>query len=134
MTFKYYKAKLIFMNLKKAIVSAIVQYAVIFLVASALLFIKDDNIFGSITLLVSAVLTYLISREYYFKGMKVGKPLKEGIMLGVVMDVIIFLIEVPVMVYGFAAQSGWKYFLSWHLILGYLLTIVIPVLVAYRTK
>lgn len=122
------------MNIKKAIVSAIIQYAVIFLVASALLFIKDENVFGAITLVVSVVLTYLISKEYYFKGMKVSKPLNEGLMLGIVMDALIFLIEIPVMIYGFAASTGWNYFTSWHLMLGYLLTLVIPVLVAYRMK
>ena len=122
------------MNLKKAIISAIILYAIIFLVASALLFIKDENIFGSITLIVSAVVMFLISKEYYFKGMKVSNPFKEGLIFGIVVTVIIFLLEVLVMVYGFASNVGWNYFLNWHLILGYLLNIVIPILVAYKSK
>jgi hypothetical protein len=122
------------MNLKKAIVSAIVLYAIIFLVASALLFIKDDLVFGSIMVVLSAVLTFLISKLYYFKGMRVYKPLKEGLMLGITLVVIIVLIEIPVMVYGFASQMGWNYFMNWHILLGYLLTLIVPVLVAYRAK
>lgn len=122
------------MNIKRAIVSAIIQYAIIFLVASALLFIKDENTFGSITLIVSIIVLYLISKEYYFKGMKVKDPLKEGLMFGIFITAIIFLIEIPVMVYGFAADKGWNYFTGWHLLLGYLLNIVIPIFVAYRIR
>jgi len=122
------------MNIKKTIISAIIQYAIIFLVASALLFIKDETIFGSITLIVSVVLTFLISKYFYFKGMQISNPLKEGLMFGIAVTVIIFLIEIPVMVYGFASQMGWSYFMSWNLIAGYILTIIIPVIVAYKFK
>lgn len=122
------------MNIKKMIISAIIQYAVIFLVASALLFIKDENIFGSITLVISAIVMFLISKEYYFKGMKISSPLKEGLIFGIIVTLIMFLIEVPVMVYGFAKDMGWSYFMSWHLIIGYALNIIIPIIVAYRFK
>ena len=122
------------MNLKKTIISAIIQYAIIFLVASALLFIKDETIFGSITLVISVVVMFFISKDYYFKGMRITSPLKEGLMFGIIVTVIIFLIEVPVMVYGFAKDIGWSYFMSWHLIVGYILNLVIPVIVAYRIK
>jgi hypothetical protein len=91
-------------------------------------------IFGIIVLVASVVLTYIISKEYYFKGMKIGNPIKEGLLLGVVMDVVMFLIDIPVMVYGFAAASGWNYFMDWNMALGYVLSVVIPVLVAYRMK
>lgn len=122
------------MNLKKAIVSAIILYAIMFLVASALLFIQDETIFGSILIVLSIILTFLISKEYYFKGAKVSNPIKEGLMLGIVLVIVAVLIDIPVMVYGFAAQSGWNYFMMWHLLLGYLLTLVIPILVAYKSK
>lgn len=124
------------MNLKKAIVSAIILYAVMFLVASALLSTlgQNDTIFGSILVVLSVILTFLISKEYYFKGAKVSSPIKEGLMLGIVLVVVAVLIDIPVMVYGFAAQSGWNYFMYWHLQLGYLLTLVVPVLVAYKSK
>ena len=122
------------MKIKKAIISAIILYAIIFLVASALLFIKDETIFGSIIIVISSVLTYLISKYFYFKGMKVSNPFKEGFTLGIVLVAIGILIDIPVMVYGFAAQSGWSYFMTWHLIVGYLLALVIPVSAVYKKK
>jgi uncharacterized membrane protein (DUF441 family) len=124
------------MNIKKAIISAIILYAVMFLVASALLSTigQNDTIFGSILVVLSVTLTFLISREYYFKGVKVSSPIKEGFMFGIVLVIVAVLIDIPVMVYGFAAQSGWNYFMYWHLQLGYLLTLIVPILVAYRTK
>jgi hypothetical protein len=122
------------MNIKKAVISAIVMYAIIFLVASALLFIKDETIFGSIMIVLSAVLTFLVSKEFYFKGAKVSNPIKEGLLFGAIMVAIAILIDIPVMVYGFASQMGWNYFMTWHLIVGYLLGLLVPVLVAYRMK
>ena len=124
------------MNLKKAIVSAIILYAIMFLVASALLSTlgQNDTIFGLVLIVLSVILTFLISKEYYFKGAKISNPIKEGLMLGIVLVVVAVLIDIPVMVYGFAAQSGWNYFMMWHLQLGYLLTLLIPILVARKAK
>lgn len=121
------------MNIKKAIVSAIVLYATMFLVASALLFIKNEIIFGSILITLSVVLTSLISKEYYFKGLKITNPIKEGFMLGLILVVIAILIDIPVMVYGFATD-GWNYFMSWDIIIGYILTLFIPIIPAYKAK
>ena len=119
------------MKLVKAIVSGVILYAIIFLVASALLFIKNEIIFGSIVTIIGAVVTFLISKFFYFKGMNIANPVKEGLLLGLVLVVVMFVIEVPVMVYGFAKDQGWNYFLSWSMLLGYLLTLLIPVLAAW---
>jgi hypothetical protein len=119
------------MRLIKAIVSGVILYAIIFLVASALLFIKNEVIFGSIVTIIGAVVTFLISKFFYFKGMNIVNPVKEGLLLGLVLVVVMFVIEVPVMVYGFAKDQGWNYFLSWSMLLGYLLTLLIPVLAAW---
>jgi hypothetical protein len=122
------------MDIKKAVIASVVLYAVIFLFASAILSLKGQMIFGISLLIVSVALTYLISKEYYFKGMKFVSPLREGLLLGMTMNIVMFLIDVPVMVYGFAASAGWNYFLDWNMALGYILSLVIPVLVAYRIK
>jgi len=121
------------MRLVKAIVSGVILYAIIFLVASALLFIKNGVIFGSIVTIIGAVVTFLISKFFYFKGMNIANPIKEGLLLGLVLIVVMFAIEVPVMVYGFAKDQGWNYFLSWSMLLGYLLTLLIPILAAWTT-
>lgn len=123
------------MDLKKAIISAVVLYAVIFLVASALMIaVNDEIIFGLATLLISIALTFLVAKKYYFKGMRMAKPVREGLTLGLVMAVVSFAIEIPVMVYGFAAAQGWNWFMTWHVMLGYISMLVVPVFAAYKPK
>ncbi len=123
------------MDVKKAIVSAIIMYAIIFLIASALVFnIQDEAIFGSIMVVLVIILSYLLSSKYYFREFNVTNPIKDGLAFGLVVAVISFIIEIPVMVYGFAAQQGWGYFANWHIIIGYILMLIIPVIVAYRKK
>lgn len=121
------------MNIKKAIASAVILYALVFLLGSGLLLaITNQTIFGAVMIVGGAVLTFLIAKYYYFKGMKVAKPVQEGLKLGIVLLIVAFLIEVPVMVYGFAAAQGWSYFMSWNIVLGYLLMLVVPILAAYK--
>ncbi len=123
------------MDLKKAVVSAIIMYAIIFLIASALVFnIQDEAIFGSIMVILVIILSYLLSSKFYFKGLTVSNPIKDGLAFGLVVAVISFIIEIPVMVYGFAAQQGWGYFADTYIIAGYIMMLIIPVIVAYRKK
>lgn len=124
------------MNLKKAIISAIIIFAVIFLVASFLMFVVaiPEAYYGVTMLVLSSVIVYLVVRYYYFTDVEVEKPLKDGIILGIVIAAIVFVIEAVVMVYGFAADQGWSYFTQWSIMVGYLLTILIPVLAAYTKK
>ncbi len=122
------------MDLKKAVASAVIIYALIFLVASALLFIKDENIFGSLTLIAATIITYLVAGRFYFKGVKVANPAKEGFMLGITILAVVIAIEIPVMVYGFAASQGWGYLLRWHILLGYAMTILVSVLAAKKAR
>ena len=122
------------MDIKKAIVSAVVLYALIFLLASALLNTITGVVFGAVMVIGGAVLTFLVAKYYYFKGMDAKNPVMEGLKLGIVLVVVAFLIEVPVMVYGFAATQGWGYFKSWNIMLGYLLMLVVPIFAAYKKK
>jgi hypothetical protein len=125
--------KLKSLNIVKAVASAVVIYAIIFLVASALMFaVTDSNVFGALTLLIGMITTILVTKEYYFKGVKVKNPLTEGMALGIVYVVVSFAIEVPVMVYGFAASMGWSYFSSWNIIVGYLAMLLVPIIVAKK--
>ena len=134
-TFKTTKIQIHFMNIKKAIISGVILYALIFLLASALLFVvPNESVFGSIIVVIVAILTYLIAKNYYFKGMKISNPIKEGLILGIILVIIIIIIEIPVMVYGFAVEQGWNYFTTWHILLGYILTVVVPIFAAYKKK
>jgi len=119
------------MKLGKAIVSGIILYAVIFLAASAMLTLSSTT-FGFIMVILVAVLTFIVSKYFYFKGMQVANPVKEGILLGLALVIVMFIIEVPVMVYGFAKDLGWAYFNTWHIVLGYGLALITPVFAAPR--
>jgi hypothetical protein len=136
------------MKLLKAIVSGIILYAVIFLAASAMLSLSETT-FGFrmyITVILAAVLTFIVSKYFYFKNMQVASPVKEGVLLGLTLVIVMFIIEVPVMtllfklfgehdllaIYGFAKDLGWAYFNTWHILLGYGLTLITPVFAAPR--
>lgn len=130
------KMKNLYINLdiKKALITAVVLYALIFLVASVLLFVFAEPLFGFAVLLVSVLLTFYISQQYYFKGKAVKDPIADGLMLGVALVAVIFVLEIVVMVYGFARAQGWAYFTSWHIVVGYTMTLLTPIAVAYTKK
>ncbi len=120
-------------NIKKAVISGVIIYALLFLAASALLFtVTDQTIFGTISFLVLVILTAVVMKKYYFKGMKVKKPLQEGLGVGIILVLVFLAIEIPVMVYGFASDMAWYYFTSWDILLGYISLLVVPVLVAWK--
>ncbi len=90
-----------------------------------------DITFQVIMVIFAVIIAYLLANYYYFKK-KPRKPLNEGLAYGIVMAIVSFVIEAIVMVYGFASAQGWDYFMTWNIILGYTLVIIIPVLVAYK--
>ena len=124
------------MDIKKAIMTAVIWYALVFFIASVLMFTFSltGTLFGIATVVLSAIAGYLLIKYYYFKGMKVKDPVKHGLQLGITILVISFLIEIPVMVYGFAAEQGWSFFIQWNVILGYLIALILPVIVAYQAR
>ena len=123
------------MDIKKALVTAVIWYALIFFIASILMFVLNLTgvIFGAAMVIFAAILAYVIPRYYYFKE-GVDNPIKEGLLLCIVVVVISFLLEVLVMVYGFAKDQGWNYFNSWSIIVGYLIALIVPVVAAYQAK
>jgi uncharacterized iron-regulated membrane protein len=83
------------MKLLKAIVSGIILYAVIFLAASAMLSLSETT-FGFrmyITVILAAVLTFIVSKYFYFKNMQVASPVKEGVLLGLTLVIVMFIID-----------------------------------------
>lgn len=117
-------------------IASVVLYAVVFLVASGLMIALPVETMGFKILMpiLAAVFTYFISNYFYFKSVTISKPLMDGLMLGIVFVVVAFLLDVPLMVYYFAAEQGWSYFTQWNLILGYLLMLIVPILAAYMKK
>ena len=93
---------------KKAIVAGIISYAVIFLVISGMMFAPGAYDAATmqwalwskaLTLIVGFVVVWAIATYYYFKA-KPSNAVKEGVMLGLVMMIVAFIIEIPVMESG----------------------------------
>jgi hypothetical protein len=116
-------------DLKKAVKSAIVLYALIFTFASALMFYVPSAAYDYAALVAVALLTFIVAK-HYFRMYKPANLICSGLALGVVFAVVMFVLDVLLMVYGFANQLGWEYFASTNQLLGYVLTIVVPVLAA----
>jgi len=122
-------------NYKQAILAGVINYAVLFLAISAMMF---TPLWGTpaqtyLNMVVGLVVTYFVASYLYFKK-KPKEPLKEGICLGIVFAVISFLIEIPVMAYGFAAAQGWAWFTQWNMIVSYVLCVVAVVAAAMMKK
>ena len=95
------------MDIKKALIASVIGYAVTFLVASGLLFMQAQNamLFSVLVTLFALVLTFVIAKFYYFNGMVMTSFLKEGLLFGILYDVVMIVIDIPVMVYGFAVAQ-----------------------------
>ncbi|MEM5814576.1 MAG: hypothetical protein QXD77_02060, partial [Candidatus Aenigmatarchaeota archaeon] len=122
-------------NYKQAILAGVAFYAVVFLAISAMMFtpLWGSAIQTYLNMLVGIAVAYLVASFFYFKK-KPKEPLKEGFLLGLVFAVLSIVIEIPVMVYGFAAQTGWAWFAQWNLWAGYALGIVACIVAAKMKK
>ena len=122
-------------DLKKAVIAGVIFYAVVFLLISAMMFtpLWGTTVQTYLNMLVGIVVAYLVASMYFFKK-KPKEPLVEGLYLGLVFAVLSILIEIPVMVYGFASQMGWAWFAQWNLWAGYVLGILACILAAKMKK
>jgi hypothetical protein len=123
------------LNYKQAIIAGVISEAVIFLLVSAMMFtpLWGTEMQSYLNILVGAVVAYLVAYYFYFKK-KPKEPLKEGLLLGVAFVAISVVIEIPVMVYGFAASTGWAWFAQWNLWASYVLGIVACIIAAKMKK
>lgn len=71
--------------------------------------------------IVSTIVIFLLTRLYHFRQ-KPKNPLKAGVTLGLLLATITFLIEIPLIVYGFGI--GWKIYLFWMTWIHYSLVIL----------
>lgn len=124
------------MDIKKILISGVIIFAVIFLLASVLMFVINLQYptFGIVMLVLSSIIVYVVVRYYYMKDIRLDSPIKDGILLGFGIAIVVFILETITMVYGFAAEQGWSYFEQPTIIIGYVLTVFIPILAAYLKK
>ena len=156
------------MNLSKVIKSAIIFYIILLSFDLLIYFLTvghglyREEFFAEIMIVISAISAFLIAKMYYFRGSQSVRPLKKGLLLGLVMLTVLIIINASIAVYNdFIArgQIGWLsdaviwfktsleqmisynirigepfIFVDWHWILAYLLILFIPLLVAYMKK
>jgi hypothetical protein len=118
-------------NYKQALFTGVTFYAIIFLVTSAMMFtpLWGTLTFNYVSIVLGFALAYFLAKYFYFKK-KPKEPLKEGLLLGLVVAAVSAVLEVPLMVYGYAAQIGWAWFAQWQIIAGYAVSVVACVLAA----
>ncbi|MFH1622940.1 MAG: hypothetical protein ABIA12_00240 [Candidatus Aenigmatarchaeota archaeon] len=117
------------LDLRRALKSAVVLYALIFTFASALMFYVPFAALDYAVMLLVAVLTFIVAK-HYFNAFKPAHPMCNGLALGVVFAAVMFVLDVLLMVYGFASELGWSYFMTTSQIVGYAIIILAPVLAA----
>ncbi|MFQ6009941.1 MAG: hypothetical protein ACE5J7_02360 [Candidatus Aenigmatarchaeota archaeon] len=113
---------------KKAVISGVISYAILFLIISALMGtpLWTSGYINYINLIIVFIVVFLVAQKYYFRGIK--PKANEGLVLGIIMAIVAFLIEIPVMAYGFAADMGMNWFTQWNILTGYILTIIAALL------
>ena len=118
------------MNWLKAVGYGVILFAVLFVVASILIFglgFKMGEMPLSITMLVAAAaVIYLLAQQY-----KIGS-LNEGIQVGLTWLVVDALLEYIVIVQ--ILNKGSFSFYTWSVILGYTLALVVPIYVGGTAK
>lgn len=129
-------------NYKQALLTGVINYAVLFLIISGLMFAPGAYDQASKTWavwtepliwVIGVALVYFIAQKFYFKA-KPANWLKEGLALGLFVVAVSVVIEIPVMVYGFAASMGWNWFMQWTMWVGYVIGIAGCVLAAKMKK
>ena len=85
------------------------------------------NFMSYVWWIVSACAIFLLTRYYYFRQ-KPKKPLTDGFLLGILLAIITFIIEISLIVYGFG--MGWGIYLFWIIWIQYPLVLLSPIVAA----
>ena len=97
----------LYLNLLKTIIIGLLCYSValIFDVLGNSVFPDYQNFMSYVWWTVSSLVIILLTRYFYFKK-KPKNPLKEGMLLGILLAIITFFIEIPPVVYFYG--MGWS--------------------------
>ncbi len=117
------------MDFPKAVIVALLYYAMAFLIDGlGNAFVPSyANFMSYVWWIVSVAAIFLLTRHYYF-GEKPKHPLKDGFLLGILIALITFIIEILLVVYGYG--MGWGIFLFWNVWFQYFLVVVSPIIAA----
>ena len=117
------------LNFLKAIIIGLLYYAVaLFVDVLGNSFVPDYvNFMSYVWWLVSAIAIFLLARYYYFRQ-KPKNPLTDGLLLGILLAAITFIIEITLIVYGFG--MGWEIYQFWIIWIQYPLVLISPIIAA----
>ena len=120
----------LYLNLLKAISIGLLYYgvALIFDVLGNSVIPDYQNFMSYVWWTVSSLVIFLLTRYFYFNK-KPKNPLKDGVLLGILLAIITFFIEIPSVVYFYG--MGWSMYLFWSVWIQYLLVIFSPIIGAF---
>ena len=119
----------LYLNLLKAISIGLLYYgvALIFDVLGNSVIPDYQNFMSYVWWTVSSLVIFLLTRYFYFNK-KPKNPLKDGVLLGILLAIITFFIEIALIVYFYG--MGWSMYLFWSVWIQYLLVILSPIIAA----
>lgn len=109
-------------NFGKAVWMGVLLYAVMFLIASVVMFVWSKDAIGWWMIIVAPIMTAIFTM-WYSKSGTVG----EGFMLGVVWLAIMALLDIAILIY--ALGNSWSGYYEWMTWVGYAETLLVPALV-----
>jgi hypothetical protein len=122
--------RVLYLKLLKAIIIGLLYYSVALIldVLGNSIILDYQNFMSYVWWTVSSLVIFLLTRYFYFKK-KPKNPLKEGMLLGILLAIITFFIEIPLIVYFYG--MGWSIYLFWIVWIQYLLVIFSPIIGAF---
>jgi hypothetical protein len=121
------------MNIKRALITIIVAYAIVFLIGSIFIGLSLQSIMPYAMVLLNAIVVYVAALNLYFQPVEPLNSLKEGAKLGLLWVIISFILDAGILVYGFNA-GDWALMTSWNMIVGYAETLLIPILIGFMQR
>ncbi len=127
------------MNVKKVVISVLILYTLVFLLTIVSTFIvkMDVVMFGTAMLVIEPVLIFLIAK-YYFKELKVKNPVKDGLMLGLILVIGVTVMDIPIIMSGVISEQAGLFtgIENGGIIfnLAYIFMLIVPIVAAYNKK
>jgi hypothetical protein len=118
------------LNFLKAIIIGLLYYAAALLVdwlGNSFVPGYSLNYTSYVWWIVSTLAIFLLTRYYYFRR-KPKNPIADGLILGILLAAITFIIEIVLVVYGFG--MGWEIYQFWTIWIQYPLIIISPIIAA----
>lgn len=113
---------------QKIVLISVINYIIVIAVTYLISFIIFE-LFSVIWLVMTIISLYFLASKWYFPT-EPKSPFKEGFILGLLIALFTFAIELVLWYYSF----GWSYFVNIIVLLQYLFIIIVPIFAAKLKK